>query len=142
MDVLRPVSSGQSAPLVPGTDPRLRPTPDYGTLGPGSDTAPGANASWPVQRRTNGASRAPLFAFLIGVSLALLVATARTPLSRFAELFSQRKSSPVSAQNSPQLDRLKPQQQAETLLEHPDLHWRPLAGNPNFLGVYRLEILR
>jgi len=32
--------------------------------------------------------------------------------------------------------------QAQTLLEHPDLHWRPLASNPNFLGVYRLEILR
>ncbi len=32
--------------------------------------------------------------------------------------------------------------QAGTLLEHPDLHWRPLRNNPNFLGVYRLEILR
>jgi hypothetical protein len=32
--------------------------------------------------------------------------------------------------------------QAETLFEHPDLHWRPLLSNPNFLGVYRLEILR
>jgi hypothetical protein len=32
--------------------------------------------------------------------------------------------------------------QAGTLLEHPDLHWRPLASNPHFLGVYRLEILR
>jgi uncharacterized protein YfaT (DUF1175 family) len=31
---------------------------------------------------------------------------------------------------------------AGTLLEHPDLHWRPLRNNPNFLGVYRLEILR
>jgi uncharacterized protein YfaT (DUF1175 family) len=32
--------------------------------------------------------------------------------------------------------------QATILLEHPDPHWRPLASNPNFLGVYRLEILR
>jgi uncharacterized protein len=32
--------------------------------------------------------------------------------------------------------------QAATLLQHPDLHWRPLMSNPNFLGVYRLEILR
>lgn len=31
---------------------------------------------------------------------------------------------------------------AATLLEHPDLRWRPLASNPSFLGVYRLEILR
>jgi len=32
--------------------------------------------------------------------------------------------------------------QAGTLFEHPDLDWRPLPNNPNFLGVYRLEILR
>ncbi|MGD1100565.1 MAG: DUF1175 family protein [Terriglobia bacterium] len=32
--------------------------------------------------------------------------------------------------------------QTGTLLEHPDLHWRPLLNNPNFLGIYRLEILR
>lgn len=32
--------------------------------------------------------------------------------------------------------------QAKTLFEHPDAHWRPLLSNPNFLGVYRLEILR
>jgi len=32
--------------------------------------------------------------------------------------------------------------QAASLLEHPDLHWRPQINNPNFLGVYRLEILR
>lgn len=32
--------------------------------------------------------------------------------------------------------------QTETLLEHPDLRWRPLLSNPNFLGVYRLDILR
>jgi len=31
--------------------------------------------------------------------------------------------------------------QTGTLLEHPDLRWRPLRSNPNFLGVYRLEIL-
>jgi uncharacterized protein YfaT (DUF1175 family) len=31
---------------------------------------------------------------------------------------------------------------AATLLEHPDPRWRPLASNPSFLGVYRLEILR
>lgn len=30
----------------------------------------------------------------------------------------------------------------EELLEHPDARWRPTAGNPNFLGVYRWNILR
>jgi hypothetical protein len=28
------------------------------------------------------------------------------------------------------------------LLNHPDARWRPVAGNPNFLGVYRWNILR
>ncbi len=28
------------------------------------------------------------------------------------------------------------------LLDHPDARWRPVAGNPNFLGVYRWNILR
>jgi uncharacterized protein YfaT (DUF1175 family) len=28
------------------------------------------------------------------------------------------------------------------LLEHPQAQWRPVAGNPNFLGVYRWNILR
>jgi uncharacterized protein len=30
----------------------------------------------------------------------------------------------------------------EDLLHHPDLRWRPVAGNSNFLGVYRWNILR
>ena len=28
------------------------------------------------------------------------------------------------------------------LLDHPDPRWRPIAANPNFLGVYRWNILR
>jgi hypothetical protein len=28
------------------------------------------------------------------------------------------------------------------LLRHPDARWRPIPGNPNFLGVYRWNILR
>jgi uncharacterized protein YfaT (DUF1175 family) len=28
------------------------------------------------------------------------------------------------------------------LLDHPQPQWRPVAGNPNFLGVYRWNILR
>lgn len=30
----------------------------------------------------------------------------------------------------------------EELFEHPDARWRPVVGNPNFLGVYRWNILR
>jgi uncharacterized protein YfaT (DUF1175 family) len=28
------------------------------------------------------------------------------------------------------------------LLDHPQPQWRPIPGNPNFLGVYRWNILR
>ena len=28
------------------------------------------------------------------------------------------------------------------LLQHPDLRWRPVAENPNFLGVFRWNVLR
>ena len=28
------------------------------------------------------------------------------------------------------------------LLDHPDARWRPISANPNFLGVYRWNILR
>jgi uncharacterized protein len=28
------------------------------------------------------------------------------------------------------------------LVDHPEAQWRPVAGNPNFLGVYRWDILR
>jgi uncharacterized protein YfaT (DUF1175 family) len=28
------------------------------------------------------------------------------------------------------------------LLHHPDLRWRPVVDNSNFLGVYRWNILR
>lgn len=30
----------------------------------------------------------------------------------------------------------------QSLLQHPDTRWRPLSSNPNFLGVYRWNILR
>ena len=32
--------------------------------------------------------------------------------------------------------------QLSSLLQHPNARWRPLPGNPNFLGVYRWNILR
>lgn len=32
--------------------------------------------------------------------------------------------------------------QIGTLLAHPDIRWRPLVSNPNFLGVFRLRILQ
>lgn len=106
MGVFRPSASERGSPLNPpsSADPRLQPTPDYGTLGPGR--------AW----------RRPLFAFAIGTLLAILTANAgqaRTAWSHFKGLFSlQGKAVPLnSAKDVRQLDRLKPQKQAEALLE-------------------------
>jgi HEAT repeat protein len=101
-------------------DPRLQPTPDYGTLGPGSDLTPGRPGSAPP---TGGTNRfAPLFAVAIGVLLAVLVGSmgsGHSARSRLADLFGGNavSAAPVAATSSSQLDRLKPQKQAEALLE-------------------------
>ncbi len=113
-------SQPESAPI---TDPRLQPTPDYyGTLGPGSDrnaagpiSRPGS-PGWPINPRRFG----PLFAVALGVLLAVLTANAgdaRAAWSKFADFFAFSGSPPTSAKDTRQLDRMKPQKQAEALLE-------------------------
>ncbi len=105
---------------VPTVDPRLQPTPDYGTLGPGSDIAAGGTGTG---QRPRVASRfALLFSVAIGVLLAILttsIGSTRSAWPRFAHLFRGEAVSrpPVVATSSSQLDRLKPQKQAEALLE-------------------------
>jgi uncharacterized protein YfaT (DUF1175 family) len=44
----------------------------------------------------------------------------------------------ASAESSGEIRRVP----AEELLAHPEPRWRPVPGNPNFLGVYRWNILR
>jgi len=124
MDVFQPRFSGQGAQPEPApvADPRLRPTPDYGTLGPGSDIAGGGPISVPgsVRRPVNPRLLGPVFAVAIGVLLAVLTgsaSSARGGWSRLANLFSVRQNAPASAKDSRQLDRMKPQKQAEALLE-------------------------
>ena len=61
-----------------------------------------------------------MFAIAIGVLLAVLTGNARSAhaaWSRFANLFAVRQSAPASAKDPRQLDRMKPQKQAEALLE-------------------------
>jgi len=103
-------------------DPRLRPTPDYGTLGPGSDVAESGPISIPgsVRQTANARRFGPVFAIALGVLLAVLTGNARSAhavWSSFANLFSGSESTPASARDSGQLDRMKPQKQAEALLE-------------------------
>lgn len=114
---------GQDAPesSPPIADPRLKPTPDYGSLGPGSDLAASGLASdpWPVRRVPTPQAKARLlFAMglgllVMGAALALMVRQ-RTDWSRYG---GTDAPAPSSAKDSRQLDRLKPQKQAEALLE-------------------------
>jgi len=109
---------GQQPEPAPVNDPRLQPTPDYGTLGPGSDIAGSGPISTPSP--ANAKRFAPVFAAAIGVLFAILAANignAHAAWARFANLFSPHESAPASAKDSRQLDRMKPQKQAEALLE-------------------------
>ena len=98
-------------------DPRLAPTPDYGTLGPGSDVAYGTD---PIKRTPQRQSVAgPVVAMLIGIAVAILFGTSHAPgmLPALTNLFSSQPSGPATSKEFRQLDRMKPQKQAETLLE-------------------------
>jgi HEAT repeat protein len=115
MDVSSPFST-EAANGTP-VDPPLQPTPDYGTLGPGSDI-PGLgprNAPSPASR--NSALRsAHLIAAVVGISAALIVGMTKAhPI--WPNLVPARSKEPASARDLPQIDRMKPQNQAETLLE-------------------------
>jgi len=103
------------SPNASPSDPRLQPTPDYGTLGPGSDLRPGS----PV--RPSGRRTAMVLAAIAGALVAILVRSASGGSSErpsFAKLFhrsSDSSSEPKRGDDSS--NALKPQQQAEALLE-------------------------
>jgi hypothetical protein len=113
-------SGGQPGNTSPVTDPRMQPTPDYGTLGPGSDIS--VTGTDPIQRtpRGTGMQSAHLIAIVAGIFGALVwgaVAKGNPAWPDFTSFFSSREKAPSSAKDSSELDRLKPQKQAETLLE-------------------------
>ena len=101
---------------APETDPQAgttRQVTGCGTPGIGS----GITAENPAVR---SARRGPFLAFAAGLLLAIMVVSAgnaHTAWSRFAGLFAVPASRPDAIQNAQQLDRLKPQKQAEALLE-------------------------
>ncbi len=123
MDVLRPISPEQGANVALSSDPRLRPTPDYGTFGPGSDfSSPNSTSTDPIQRTPRGVGlrTAHLIAILAGVLGALVygaVGHSNAAWSDLEDLFTPHTKLPTSAKDSRQIDRLKPQKQAEALLE-------------------------
>jgi hypothetical protein len=127
MDVSQSPLSGPNPQPEPAqtADPRLQPTPDYGQLS--SDISGGDSVgpiSIPGPRSENIRRFGPLFAVAIGILLALFVATISSAHSgwsklndQFGSFFSAHSDTPASARNSLQLDRMKPQKQAEALLE-------------------------
>jgi hypothetical protein len=121
MDLSQSRFSGPGATLetAPTADPRLQPTPDYGTLGPGSDIGANGQQSNPGSARQSGTQQrsAAIFAATIGVLAALVAGNIGNAHAAWAKLFSARESAPASARDIRQLDRMRPQKQAEALLE-------------------------
>jgi hypothetical protein len=106
-------------------DPRLEPTPDYGTLGLGGDVAAGsclaAGSATPFSRV------APWLAITTGMSLALMLGifwnTRRAhPGSAHDVRGDQVPSANPSPTSATQLERMQPQKQAEALLEQAVAH--------------------
>jgi HEAT repeats len=128
MDVspLIPPELGQRAATLPTADPRLQPTPDYGTLGPSSDIA--TRTTDASANQTSAPSQfarriGPSVAIAAGVLMALLVGNVGSALAAWnhiASLFSPHVRPDVANSSripTRDLDRQQPQAQAEALLE-------------------------
>ncbi len=120
MDVFRTSSPSGQANAGPELDPRLQPTPDYGTLGPGSDISTfGSRANSNAQRKVSPQGVRWL-AFVIGIVGALLsfgISRVQPTRSGIQSRVSAGQRRPATAKDMGQLDRMQPQRQAETLLE-------------------------
>jgi hypothetical protein len=121
MTAFSPFSTGPDAQTDnnASTDPRLQPTPDWGSLGPGTDfSGLGSNPKkTPTQKP--GAGLAAAMAVMLGIGAAAVFfvkAHSNNPSGAdLANLFSEPRL--TSARDTRTLDRMKPQQQAEALLE-------------------------
>jgi len=127
-----PVSTATAA-----ADPRLQPTPDYGSLGPGSESAIRQVAAADDGRaKSTKTVRGPLIAVAVGGLLAALwvsVGSARGTRGHLSHPLSAANGPAISAtKDRGQLDRLKPQKQAETLLEL-------AVGNPDGAAVDQIS---
>jgi len=117
MDVSPPFSAKPGTQGGVQLDPRLQPTPDYGTLGPGSDAAGFETNPSPVRTPTISPRKLQVIAAAIGMVTALVVGGVGSAHPNLTNLFRARQSEPTSPNDAGQLDRMKPQKQAEVLLE-------------------------
>jgi hypothetical protein len=138
MDKSPPIFPQPSAatPTV-AADPRLQPTPDYGLLGPGSDIANGqVAAGGDARTKSVRAVLGPAAAVAVGGLLAALwvsVGSARGTWGHLSPTLSSANRPALSpTKDRGQLDRLKPQKQAETLLEL-------AVGNPDGAAVDQIS---
>lgn len=101
------------------TDPRLQPTPDYGTLGPGSDISGLDSTQTPPRAGKSSLRFAHLIAVVVGMTTALIAGT----LSKTHPNWPRTTpAQPAEIRDSNQLDGMKPQKQAEILLERAVAH--------------------
>ena len=119
-------SSGQNTP-----DPRLQPTPDYGTLGPGSDVNPAAAANPAVDP---GSKRAPDAAILFDSKAAPLRSSPQASLIAGAIGFGIVMAVPLIAVGGPH----EALQRFEDWLS---LRGKPEAASPAVLSEHDLERL-
>lgn len=108
-------------------DPRLQPTPDCGTLGPGSDITQSYAASSDGRRQFTTLRLLHFAAMIMGIGFALFVSSAGGPRALWGKMsgpFSPRQNREVSsaALSERELDRQEPQKQAEILLERAVIH--------------------
>ena len=130
MNAFRPPSSPDAdANGAPNLDPRLRPTPDYGTLGPGSDLiAEGlAPTSTPARPGAKPGAARPAFAIIAGVVLAIFVGNIVSFYAYWQKVNRASSLSPAlnaakAANVAGPIDLMKPQKQAEALLEQAVTH--------------------
>jgi hypothetical protein len=120
MGVAPPFEPGQNPPINDpqmngGLDPRLQPTPDYGSLGPGSDVA--GFGSQP--NRAPAKTTAPRTIQLLAVAIGMIAAIVAGSIGKSHRVVDQSAASYQANEPVPssQLSGMKEQRQAETLLE-------------------------
>jgi len=115
MDVTPPSSFGGEVFSNAPKDPRLQPTPDFGTLGPGSDVTPYGQPAQQPQPSKSALKFIHLFAALIGMITAMVAGG--IGLIRPSSPSQAQRHQSAAPKDLRQIDGMMPQKQAEALLE-------------------------